>query len=424
VSAFSRTHASTGDTGVGVATVSEVVDRLCSVAVDRRPGSRGNAEAVDYVAGRFAAAGWAVSLPEFACLDWKGGDATVRIGSELISLTPSPYGIGVTTSGPIRVVNTAAELDREDLAGSVLVVAGELVSEPMTPKAFPFYASAQHSAVIHSVETSRPEAVIAVTGKHPELCGALEPFPWIEDGDFEIPVAAVRPEDAGSLLDSDSATAHVTIDAVRIRSTARNIIARRGPEGRRLTVCAHIDTKPGTPGAVDNATGIAALVHLAERLGNGASLPVGVELLCVNGEDHFAAPGEVAWLADNESSLDDIELFVNIDGAGYHHGRTAFSFYNVEEPSAQTIRAQFAPFADLIEGPAWYQSDHAILAMRGRPALAFTTEHVARMLEELFHSEHDTVDKVAPERVVSMVAGLEVVVLNWGSAVAPPGSVR
>ncbi len=393
--------------------VLSVVDRLCSVVPDRRPGSAGNSEAVSLVARLLGDAGWDVSLPEFDCLDWKGGEAFVEVGAAAIQVVPSPYGLGVDAVGPIRVVTRSDDLDRPDLRGAVVVVAGDLVSEPMTPKSYPFYGSDEHTAIVSALEQARPVAVIAVTGKHPELCGALDPFPWIEDGDFDIPAAAVRPTDAGHLLESEGEIAHVTIDATRIPSTARNVVARRGPQDRRVTVCAHIDTKPGTPGAVDNATGVATLVLLAEQLHKYEELPIGVELLAVNGEDHFAGPGEVAWLADNEGRLDSIELFVNIDGAGYRRGRTAFSLYNVDDQRSTSIRGQFEGFDDLVEGSPWYQSDHAIFAMQGKPALAFTTEFLDEMLNELFHADTDTVDQVAPERITNLAAALEHLITKW-----------
>jgi len=391
----------------------EIVERLCSVVPDRRPGGSGNDEAVDLVAALLRAAGWEVSLPAFDCLDWTGGDAVFRVGADAVPLVPSPYGFGVNASAPVRVVTTTADLAHRDLTGSILVVAGDLVSEPLTPKGYPFYGSEEHTVIIEALETARPVAIVAVTGKYPELCGALDPFPWIEDGDFEIPVAAVRPSDAGVLLASDGKVAQVSIEARRIPSTARNIVARKGPADPRLVVCAHIDTKPGTPGAVDNATGVAALVMLAERLGTHDDLPIGIEMLAVNGEDHFAGPGEVAWLAANVGRLDAIELFINIDGAGYRRGDTAFSFYNVDPHRADAIRAEFGTLDDLQEGPPWYQSDHAIFAMQGRPALAFTTELVVEMLGELFHADTDTPDQVAPSRIVNLVAALETMIANW-----------
>jgi aminopeptidase YwaD len=389
-----------------------IIDRLCGVEGDRRPGSPGNRQAVAYVAARFADAGWAVDVPDFPCLDWTGGTGRVVVRDAVVPIVPSPYGLGVRTAGPVRVVRTVDDLRRPDLTGSVLVATGELTTAPLTPKRYPFYQSDHDAEVIEAIESARPQVVLAITGTHPDLCGAVDPFPWIEDGDFPIPAASVRAAEAGLLLTHEGDIASVEVEAERRPSVAQNVVARRGPHGARLTIAAHIDTKPGTPGAVDNAASVAALVLAAERLGD-RPLPIGVELLAVNGEDHFAAPGERAWLEDNEGALDQIELFVNADGAGYRRGRTAYSFYNVDDERRKSMRRVLDEFEHLVEGPAWFQSDHAIFAGLGRPALAFTTELVSEMLVELFHAPTDTPDQVAPERVSELATALERLVMTW-----------
>lgn len=388
---------------------------LCSCQPDRRPGSIGNSNAVEYVGGWFAQAKWDVELQEFECLDWDTDGGELTIGGDSIDITPSPYGLGVKAAGPVRVLRTLQDLEDAELAGSVAVLAGELASEPLTPKAFPFYGSDEHAEIVRLLEAGAPAAVIGVTGKYPELCGALDPFPLIEDGDFEIPAASVRPDDAKSLLDGAGLVAAVEIRSRRIQSRARNVIATRGPRSSRVTVIAHIDTKPGTPGAVDNATGVVALLLLAELLGEERhpDLPIGVELLAVNGEDHYAAPGELAWLETNGASLGDIPLVINIDGAGYRHGRSAYSTYNVDGDLAVHVEHIFESREDFMHGPDWFQSDHAIFAMRGRPALAITTEYVQEMLGELFHSAADTPAQVDIELVAGIAQALEELVVTW-----------
>ncbi|MDH5422748.1 MAG: M28 family peptidase, partial [Acidimicrobiia bacterium] len=380
--------------------VREDLEVLCSAVPDRRPGSAGNHEAVEYVADRLAEAGCTVRFQEFPCLDWETQGGTLSVGDRTIELTPSPYGIGVKAAGPIRVVREVAELGRDDLDGSILVLTGGLASEPLTPKAFPFYGSDEHEVIIAALEAAVPAAVIAVTGKYPELCGALDPFPLIEDGDFSIPTANVRPEAGETLVKEDGRPATVEIRSIRKPSRARNVIGSRGSQTERITVIAHIDAKPGTPGAVDNGAGVVVLLVLARLLAEHPDLPIGVELLAVNGEDHFAAPGELAWLSEHGDALEQIPLVVNIDGAGYRGGRSAFSKYNLDDELGGLVDGVFAGRDSFIEGPDWYQSDHAIFAMRGRPVVAITTEHVQEMLSELFHSPADTPDQVDPKLVV------------------------
>jgi aminopeptidase YwaD len=372
------------------------VAALCAAEPDRRPGSEGNRAAVASTAGAFERAGWEVDTPEFACTDWETEGGSLTVGGTAIDLVPSPYGLGVSAAGPIRLLTERPDPGRSDLAGSIVVLHGAAASEPLTPKAFPFYGSEEHTAVIDALEAAAPAAVIAVTGKYPALCGALDPFPLIEDGDFAIPTANLRPGDAGPVLGGEGAPAEVEIRSRRWLTTARNTIATRGPRRPRVTVIAHLDSKPGTPGAVDNAAGVAVLLMLAEILSpeRRPHLDVGVELLAVNGEDHFAAPGEVHWLAANEDHLDDIVLAVNIDGAGYRGAGTAYSAYNLDGDQTARLEQAAAGRKSLVPGPPFFQSDHAIFAMRGRPAAAFTTEAFDEMLETLFHAPSDTPDRV------------------------------
>jgi aminopeptidase YwaD len=138
-----------------------------------------------------------------------------------------------------------------------------------------------------------------------------------------------------------------------------------------------------------------------------------VELLLVNGEDHYAAPGELDWLAAHGDHLDRVMLAINIDGAGYREGRTAFSTYNIDPATEDLIEQALDPRASVISGPAWYQSDHAIFAMRGRPALAFTTELVEEMLETLFHAPDDTPDQVDPGLVVDLARAIADLIVGW-----------
>jgi aminopeptidase YwaD len=398
-------------------TASEIIANLCSAVPDRRPGSRGNAEATSYVAGLLSHWGWSVDQREFACVDWRTDGGSLTVDEVTIDVAPSPYGRGVSAGGPLRILRTEGDLQRRDLAGAIVVLLDELASEPLTPKAYPFYGSERHAAIITALESAAPAAVIAVTGRYPALCGALDPFPLIEDGDFVVPTGNIRPEASGAVLGRDGHPAVIEIQSDRWASTAQNIVAARGRRSGRVTVAAHIDTKPGTPGAVDNAAGVATLVLLAKLLSPGRhrSPRVGIELLVVNGEDHYAAPGEVAWLDDNEGRLGDIALFVNIDGVGYRDGRTAYSTYNLEEAVERRIDLVFGDRPDLLAGPPWYQSDHAIFALQGRPALAFTTEHVQEMLETLFHAPTDTPDQVDVSLVVGLAEALEGLILGWPS---------
>lgn len=65
----------------------------------------------------------------------------------------------------------------------------------------------------------------------------------------------------------------------------RNVIARFGPQdGERIVVGAHYDSARGTPGADDNASGVAGLLELAARLGRQPP-PLRVDLVAYTLEE-------------------------------------------------------------------------------------------------------------------------------------------
>ena len=89
--------------------------------------------------------------------------------------------------GPLLAVTTIDELEAVDATSPVVLARGALTKEPLMPKHFPFYNPDEHKRIIRALESKQPLAIIAATSRNPELAGALYPFPWIEDGDFDIP---------------------------------------------------------------------------------------------------------------------------------------------------------------------------------------------------------------------------------------------
>ena len=194
----------------------------------------------------------------------------------------------------------------------------------------------------------------------------------------------------------------IAIDAHRRPARARNVEARLGRAGRRVVVTAHVDSKPGTPGALDNAAGVVAALQLAALLSGplaaGRGEPPAVEIVVVNGEDYFSAAGEVDWLRRNgglDAPLTDVALAVNIDAAGFRRDDVAWSGYNLDAQPAERVRSLLAR-PGLTEGEQWWQSDHAVFAMRGRPALAFTSSSMTELLATLVHTPGDTPAVVDP----------------------------
>ncbi len=170
-------------------------------------------------------------------------------------------------------------------------------------------------------------------------------------------------------------------------------------------ICAHIDAKIGTPGALDNASGVTVLLLLAELLQDYTG-GLGVEIFVVNGEDNYAAAGEKLYVDLNRGKFNRILLNINLDAAGYIHGDTAYSLYDCPPQLAGTIVQAFAAYPGIVEGQPWYQSDHMVFVQNRVPAIAITSQMIQEILAGIAHTGQDTPDRVDPDRLVIIAQSL------------------
>lgn len=385
---------------------------LCTELPNRRTGSAENRAATDFFAAKAEQLGYHVERPTFSCIDWKSEGATLEVDGERTKVHVSPYSAGIDVQAPLIRLASLEELASSEMHGKIALLTGELVKEQLMPKNFPFYNPEHHQKVIAMLEQKKPAAIIAATGKDPQMAGAVYPFPLFEDGDFDIPSVYITDFEGERLAALEGRTASLRIVAERIPSTGFNVIARKGAHKTpRIVFCAHIDAKDGTPGALDNAAGIVTLLLLAERL-RDYSGEQAVEIVAFNGEDYYAASGEIDYLQSSLGPPQDVLLAINIDGAGYKDGRTAYSLYGCSEILKHQLKTIFSGYPDLVEGPEWYQSDHSLFIQQGIPALAFTSDQFDALWSEIAHTPDDQPRLVSIQKLISLSAALHDIVLN------------
>lgn len=367
---------------------------LCDVAAGRTVGSAGNRAATLFFEQTVAKFGFATERQEFACIEWVGRGATLEAGGATFAVQPSPETLGWAGRAPLAVCTTVEQVEAANLADKIVLLRGEIAREQIMPKNFPFWNPDEHQRIVAALEANPPLALVTATGRNPELAGALYPFPLFEDGDFDIPSAYMTEEEGERLAAYAGQVAALEIRAERIPASGWNVVARKQPQAvRRVVFFAHIDAKPGTPGAVDNAAGVVTLLLLADLLADYAG-SLGLELVALNGEDHYSAAGEIEWLRRSAGTFDSILLGVNVDDAGYYRGETAYSLYGCPPEMAQTIAGVLAGHAGIIPGEPWYQSDHGLFIAQGVPALALASTEIAEVMSEVAHTPKDTPDVV------------------------------
>jgi aminopeptidase YwaD len=386
--------------------------RLCLDHPHRRVGSRGNRAATDFFAQVVASFGFEVGCPEFDCIDWIQDGASLSVEGELFEVLVSPYSLGGQELAPLAVVSTMEELESVETSNKILLIQGDLAREQLMPKNFSFYNPDRHQRIVHLLEEKRPRAIVAATSRNPELAGGVYPFPLLEDGDFDIPSVYMTEEEGDRLATHEGQDVSLVIKAERLPSRGNNVIARKGSAfGPRVVLCAHIDSKENTPGALDNASGVVVLLLLAELL-EDYSGDLGVEIVAFNGEDYYSAPGQVLYLQQNADKLSEVVLAINIDVAGYYEGNTAYSLYDCPEEIAASIRKVFSALEDSVEGEQWYQSDHSIFIQQQVPALALTSDRFVELSTYVTHTPQDSPDIVDCAKLASMAVALRDLVLD------------
>ena len=98
-----------------------------------------------------------------------------------------------------------------------------------------------------------------------------------------------------------------------------NLIAERPGDGRWVVVCAHLDTLPHTPGANDNASGVAVLLHLAERFRDVPLSGPGLRLVITTGEEDMARDSRAGSSAHLD--LTGVIALLAVDTVGYYDAR-------------------------------------------------------------------------------------------------------
>jgi aminopeptidase YwaD len=351
-------------------------------------------------------------MQEFDAIDWEDDGATLQAGDLNFEVFVSPYSLGCTVEEQLVSASSIEELELKDIKGKILLLHGQIAKEQLMPKNFVFYNPEEHKKIIALLEKNDPKAIVSATGRNPALAGGVYPFPLIEDGDFDIPSVYMTAEEGEKLLSVVGKPVVLKSVSKRIPGKGYNVVGRKGKSlTERIVITAHIDAKKGTPGAIDNATGVIVLLLLAKLLQgyNGSRL---IEIVALNGEDYYAVPGQMLYISKNQDRFKEILFNINIDGAGYKEGKSAFSFYGLPEEIRKKTNEVLKKFDGIKEGVQWPQGDHSIFVQNGCPAIAVSSEWFTENIEsqEITHTPKDNIEIVDCHKLVELAEALSLLI--------------
>jgi aminopeptidase YwaD len=357
----------------------------------RPPGSPANRWATEHAKITLSAAGLTVREDGFTTRWWEPGTGWLEVDGRRIEVAPNPYSPAGDVHGRAVLASRVVALEAlEPADDAILVLTGELAREQLMPAVFPFLDLPEHTRVRAALHRLAPAAVIAVSD-HWE--------PILEDPDLAFPSTTISSE-LGRTLRAGDPLRLAVCGAVHAGDGV-NVSALVGGADRRLVLCAHLDSKATTPGAFDNAASVALLLALAEA-GHLNGLPV--ELVLFNGEDHVDACGEVAWLGATD--LREIAGVVNVDGVGLAGLGTSLTHLSCPARLTARLAAWVEVRPGWVPTEPWMESDHAIFAMQGIPAVAITSEDVHALLGGLAHTPADTREVLDLDVLDSVAAAL------------------
>jgi aminopeptidase YwaD len=158
-----------------------------------------------------------------------------------------------------------------------------------------------------------------------------------------------------------------------------------------VVLCAHFDTMINTTGAMDNASGVAALLALAEEL-RGEELPYALEFIAFNGEEYLPI-GDDEYVRRAGDSFDRILFALNIDGIGPFYTSSTITLMEANPAFQTQVEQMSAAYPGVVWVEPWPESNHSTFAMRGVPALAFSSLGA----RHLAHTPKDTLDIIDPQ---------------------------
>ena len=370
-------------------------DIMKNILKERPVGSKNNMNILLYLENLTVKMGYDIKKLPFICTTWETDESCLTLNDRRIKIQASPFSQPFEGFGRLVFAKSIEELEKADCQNCILVVGGELVAMPLQPKEYPFYYPDEHRHLIELFERKQPAAIIAATGKH-ALCG-LQPFPLFEDGNFLIPSAYVPESMFEELqLNDKDGMAWVSIQSKNIHQNSYQLVAQKRNKSNKsnhgkIIICAHMDTKYHTQGALDNVVGVAVLICAAARL---AGANYDIDIVPFNSEEYYEASGEVEYLKYISSSQDRVSLVINIDSPCHTGSKIAVSLYNFDDSAKEVVDRLMQTQNEVVYGPEWYAGDHAAFAFRGIPCMVLTSSDLFEGGLDHTHTMRDTLDTV------------------------------
>jgi len=366
----------------------------------RVAGSPAERRAVEYVAGSLRGLGYRVDVLDFPFLHFEVREVSLEVTTPIpLRLTPgvlqySPPTQGLLTS-PLAAAGRGLPEDfREaDVRGKVaLVERGDI----------PFFEKVENAA------RAGARAVVVYNHEPGSFSGTLT-------RPSAIPAVAVSREEGlrlrSLLRQGPVVVALVVSTSLETRASWNVVASLPGRSGARVLLGAHVDSVEGSPGANDNASGVAVALEAA-RLLRFSRPPWTVEVAAFGAEEGGLF-GSAAYARSERGR--GLSAVLNLDMVGVGT-RLLVGNTGRDRRVVEAVLQAARELGVRVEARRMGSSDHVSFEREGIPAAM-----LHRPEDPHYHSPEDTPDKVRPE-LLEPVVRLSVATLRQASLLAsgPP----
>jgi len=152
-----------------------------------------------------------------------------------------------------------------------------------------------------------------------------------------------------------------------------------------------MDTKYNTPGALDNAAGVAVLLQTAELLDSSI---YDIDIVPFNSEEFYGANGELEYLKLLDSRNEKIMLMINIDSPCHKGSKSAVSCHNFHDSLLSLTDDVLTKNHKIVKGREWYAGDHVPFVFRGMPCMVVTSSDFFDGALDCTHTPKDTLHTI------------------------------
>ncbi len=368
------------------------LDVLVNQIGARPAGSLAHRRAAEYIRTQFQESGLELSEVSVDFPEWTLQFAQLQVAGQDLPLDVNPFSPACDIDGELIAVSTIPELAEADITGKITLLYGELAKAPIFPINFE-PIQFERDQTINRLLMEKQSAAVLTVNLHP-----WRRIHIFEDEDFPIPSATISSEVGRELLTRQGDVVQLSIQTKTQPTQIQTIIGKTKPQHtQRIVICAHYDTKVGTPGAFDNGSGMAAVLALAEDI---ATQNLGVDLEFVAwGDEEYGAHTDGVYVRQFGHEFDQLLCAINLDGIGLALENTTLTMLAHSPAFEEVVRDVQANYPAVVWVEPWVQSNHSTFAMRKVPSLALTS-----LTWERAHQGDDSMDWLSATKLDEAMA--------------------